>query len=295
MSFPSAAEIDAHTKAFWLSFIRQWDTLYLAITQGIDSDRAKVLQLLDYFAGPLSKYLDFEITLGEVNRVYFDGVKSLVELYVSPKLLLANVPIMEAIISAAPTLKNLHVIKYRSYNAKDPRIDTIEFPNEKYTYADFGCQYFSGMDEKKKPIVNIVIYVKKPAADTLLAQKEVTFIMPDKTEKKMLTWMPSNPTVIDTLLLNIIGEYNYIHRTGYISFLPEGDPLIAAGSIFTELSDLQGAYAIIDKTMNTKTCHTCTRRDYQTNIMQCTRCKKTKYCGRECQIIDITSHRRMCT
>ncbi len=117
----------------------------------------------------------------------------------------------------------------------------------------------------------------------------------DKSEKKMLKWLPTKTNVVDILLVNIIGEYNLIHRTGYIEFLPEGDALIAAGSLFTELSDLQGAYTILDKTMNTQICQVCTRRDYQIHLMQCSKCKKTKYCCRECQVIDYPTHKKLCT
>ena len=286
-------DIALHVDAFWKSMKNQWATLYEAITQGIDSDREKVLQLLHYFAGPLSPFLDFEITLGEVNRIYLGPVKSLVELYISPKLLLANVPIMEALVAAAIVLPNLNVIKYRSYNVKDPNISTIEYPDVTYSYDDFGCQTFSGISENKRPLINIVIYVKKNATH-LLTQKEMTFILEDKTEKKMLKWLPTKNQVVDILLVNIIGEYNLIHRTGYIEFLPEGDPLIAAGSLFTELSDLRAAYTMLDKTTNTKTCHLCTRRDYQKNLSICSRCKKTKYCCRNCQVIDFSTHKKLC-
>jgi hypothetical protein len=294
-SFPTSADIEKHTKSFWLSFIRQWDVLYEALTVGIDSDRDKVLQLMSYFAGPLSHYLDFEITVGEVNRIFFEKTTSLVEIYVSPKMIRANVPIMESLVAAAPKLKNLHIIKYRSYNIKDPNIYTVEYQDVTYSYYDFGCQYFNGIDENKKPLINIVIYVKKAAAESLLTQKEVTFILADKTEKKMVKWMPTKTNVIDVLLINIIGEYNYIHRTGYIEFLPEGDPLIAPGSIFTELSDLRNVYVIFDKTADTQTCQICARRDYQISLSRCSRCKKTKYCCVECQLIDYSVHKQMCT
>ena len=287
-------EIETHTKAFWRSVVNQWNTLYEAATKGIDSDRDKILQLLHYFAGPLSQYLDFEVTIGEINRVLFERVKNMVELYISPKLLIDNVPIMESLVAAAPSIPNLRVIKYRSYNIKDPTIATVEYPDATYKYDDFGCQTFSSMTENNRPLVNIVIYVKKSAC-SLLTQKEVTFILPDKSEKKMLKWLPTKTNVIDVFLVNIIGEFNLIHRTGYIEFLPEGDALIAAGSIFTELSDLKNAYLVIEKTTNIKTCQTCTRREYQTDLAICSRCKKTRYCCRECQIIDFPTHKKMCT
>ncbi len=287
-------EITKHAVAFWASVDRQWSTLYKAITQGTDNDRQRVLQLLHYFAGPLTDHIDFEITLGEVNRVMFDASKAIVELYVSPRLLLTNVPIMEAIILHQKRIDNLQVFKYRSYNVKDPLIANIEYENVTFEYTDFGCQHFSGVSEDKQPIINIVIYVRKTAADKLLTQKEVIFVGADKSETKMLKWLPTKTNVVDVLLTNIIGEYNLIHRTGYIEFLPESDPLITSGSVFTELADLRGAYAVLDKATYTLACVVCNRKSYQIPLQTCSKCKKVKYCCKTCQIIDHPKHKSMC-
>lgn len=323
----SAEEIKNHSVAFWVSLERQWDTIHKAILEGTDGDRQRVLHLLHYFAGPLTDYIDFEITIGEYNRVVFDASKDAVELYVSPRLLVANVPIMESIITHQVKIKNLEVFKYRSYNSKDPIIATIEYPGQpssspaanpadtladnlessspaanadslcdtqNFEYTDFGCQHFMGISETKTQIINIVIYVKARAAKNLLTQKEITFIGADKQETKLLKWLPTKTNVIDILLVNIIGEYNLVHRTGYIEFLPEADPMIAAGSVFTELSDLRGAYSVLDKSSNILACSVCNRQSYQTPIKACSICKKVKYCGVGCQRLDYNKHKILC-
>jgi hypothetical protein len=290
----SEDDIKKHSAAFWVSLERQWPIIYEAIVKGTNVDRERVLQLLHYFAGPLTDYIDFEITLGELNRVVFDSAKSIVELYISPRLLKENIPIMEAIYSAKKSINNLQVYKYRSYNLKDPLIATIEYEDATFAYTDFGCQHFIGLSEEKKPIINIVLYVRKDAAAKLLTQKEVTFLLPDKSEQKIMKWLPTKMNAVDVLLTNIIGEYNLIHRTGYIEFLPEGDPLIATGSVFTELSDLRGAYAVLDKIMNITKCVVCNRQSYQCNIKRCSKCKNVKYCCKQCQIIDFPTHKTMC-
>ncbi len=291
---PDQKTITLHSNAFWKSLERQWMTIYEAIVSGTDGDRQRVLQLLHYFAGPLTDFVDFEITLGELNRVEFPQVKALVELYISPKLLIANIPIVDALLNAKIKIPNLQVFKYRSYNTKDPLIATIEYEDHKFAYTDFGCQHFAGMSENKEPLVNIVIYVRKEAAAKLLTQKEVTFILADKSEQKMMKWLPTKTNVVDVLLVNIIGEYNLVHRTGYIEFLPEGDPLIAGGSIFTELSDLRGAYSILDKSMGIQSCVVCNRKSYQCTLPTCAKCKKTRYCCKQCQLIDFPLHKQLC-
>lgn len=287
-------DIKTHVLAFWESVQRQWNTIYQAALEGNDKDRHNILRLFHYFAGPLSDCVDFEITVGELNRTAFDSAKSVVEMYISPRLLKCNVPVIEALYKTRKSIPNLHVYKYRSYNAKDPLIATIEYDDAKFAYTDFGCQYFSGISEEKTPLVNIAIYVRKDAAEKLLTKKEVTFILPDKTEQKHLKWLPTKTNVIDVLLTNIIGEFNLIHRTGYIEFLPEGDPLIATGSVFTELTDLRGAYAVLDKSMGIKKCVVCDRRSYQGIMAICSRCRKVNYCCRLCQIIDYPGHKTMC-
>lgn len=282
-----------HVQSFWDSLERQWPIIYEAIVEGNEADQRRVLDLLHFFAGPHK--LDFEFTLGEVNRVTFEEAKKTVELYISPKLLKENVPIMEAFYAARRPLPNLKVLKYRSYNAKDPLIATVEYPDYTYQYTDFGCQAYTAVGDDKKQIVNLVIYVRKEAAQKLLKQKEVTFVSPDGTETKMLKWLPADVNVVDVLLVNIIGEYNLIHRTGYIEFMPEGDPLIANGSIFTELADMRTAYTNLDKFIKQPQCSVCGRLSYQCEISSCGRCRKTKYCSKTCQIVDFPTHKTLCT
>jgi len=293
-------DVSYHINAFWLSLTRQWEIIYKALTEGTDSDRSRVLDLLNFFAGPLTNNVSFEITVGEINRIAFPSSGQMIELYISVNLLKSNVPIMEEFYAKRMPCKNLTVFKYRSYNVKDPILTMIEYPDCKYTYDDFGCQSFHTLDKSERtvrPIINLVIYVKKDAAATLLEKKNVTFHDPDRKDAKPIElekWLPVKTNVIDLLLCNIIGEYHLVHSVGYIEFLPEGDPLIAAGSVFTELSDLRGDFAILDKHRGMQSCATCTRRGYQTDLKQCGRCHESLYCCVECQRIDWTAHKTMC-
>ena len=292
--YPSKEELDKYCASFWDSLEKQWPVIYESIITGTHDDRWRTLQLFNYFAGPLANFIDIEITVGQLNRIAFDTAADLVELYISPKLLVANIPIMNEIVDKQRKIPNLQVFRYRAYNSKDTLIRAIEYEDTKFEYMDFGCQYFNGISENKTPLINIVIYIKKDAAQKLLVQKEITFIDAEQRETKLLKWMPTKLNVVDILLVNIIGEYNLIHRTGYIEFLPENDPLIAAGSVFTELSDLRGAYAIIDKISKTKTCVVCSRAPYQSNLLTCSKCRQTKYCCVKCQLIDFPIHERLC-
>jgi hypothetical protein len=82
-----------------------------------------------------------------------------------------------------------------------------------------------------------------------------------------------------------------------VEFLPEGDPLIAEGSIFTELSDLRGKITLLEKMTGDDIliCNTCDRKQYQAKLLVCSKCKQTKYCCKTCQKIDYPTHKKFCT
>lgn len=293
-------------KHFWDQFIAYWDKLY-ALIQGSHEQRIHALELIN---GLLTeedfKRVQIEMTYGEVNRNPFPLAKDLVELYISPRALKGNIPLMEEYYNAKPSnLPNLAVYKYKSYNPNDPLIDNVVFPatetTPEYTanYTDLGYQSSTGYDaETKKPVLNLVIYVKKPLADTILRKKKVTFKNPDSGEEPITLekWLPHNSTVIDLFLLNTIGEFHLVNDVGYIEFLPDGDPLIADGSVFCELGDLRGDIKLLEASLRVHViyCKVCDRHQCQGSLLACSRCKKSYYCNKICQRIDYSKHKVRC-
>ena len=295
---------------FWDNFTAAWPKYYKLIQDNPALNLERVLNLIILLAGDLSKDLDFELTYGQINRVALEDVKNLVELYISPKLVLNNVPIVNAMVMYAPKCPNLNIIKYRAYHLKDDVIAQIDHKMDTedyhtFNYEDFGCQWFPGVDNttvqntavpmqvNMRPIINLVILVRTNATK-LLCRKPVTFVHPDGKEEVLDKWLPSKANVIDLLLINIIGEYNLIHNVGYIEFIPENDPLISPGSEFHELKDLRKAFEILNKSKNIRQCNVCDRYAWQTDLMRCTKCKKTMYCGKLCQKSDFNVHKLMC-
>lgn len=297
---------------FWAQLIKFWPQLYELICKDANS-RTHALQLIN---GLLSeedfKRIQIEMTLGEVNRIPYAKASKLVELYISPRLLKNNVPLMEQFYKAKPSssqLPNLEVYKYRAYNPSDALIKDIVYPAtedmKEYTanYTDLGYQSSTTYDSlTKQPLLNLVIYVRKSLADIILKKKKVTFTSPpsDTDEKKdpivMEKWLPENSTVVDVFLLNAIGEYNLVNNIGYIEFLPDGDPLIANGSVFCELADLRGDIKLLESSLKVPliNCKTCNRNVHQGTLFSCSRCKKATYCCVICQKIDYGKHKLRC-
>ena len=300
-----------YAKKFWDNFASAWPKYYDMIMRDPTSlDR--ILNLVNILADELNKEIDFEFTFGEINRVPLSNAKAIVEMYISPKLLLKNVPLIEYMVECAPNLPNLNIIKYRSYHTRNELIEHIDYnlahgtggPPQihTYNYSDFGCQWFSGVEKTNdannthttlRPLINIVVLVKHNATN-LLTRRPVTFILDDGKEEVIEKWLPTNANVIDILLINIIGEYNLVHNVGYMEFMPEDDPLIAPGSEFHELSDLRAAFQMLNNNKRVLTCQVCSRYEWQMKLSRCSKCMKTIYCSKTCQKFDYNSHKNIC-
>jgi hypothetical protein len=275
-----------------------------------ESQKTKLENILFYInsllCDELKKYIEIEYTIGEINRTYYNTkYDNIVELYISPKLKKENIIYMNKLYDAYivnqreksdiyKKLEYLTVVKYKAYNIKDALIEDINYDNYIIKYDDFGSQTFIGYNEEKLPVLNLVLYVKKPICDRILKKKKISVIMPDGSTSDVEKWLPHETTAFDIILLNIVGEYNFIHNIGYIEFLPEGDPLISEGSIFTELNDIRKQLLLLEKIKNINICSVCDRRELQKNILMCSKCKKIKYCGYNCQTIDYKTHKTFC-
>jgi hypothetical protein len=290
-------QFTADISEFWQNFKGLWSSFHNQLITGDNDDRDAVVDTINgLLSKNLSNHIKIEISIGMLNHIIFEKAKHHVELYLCPRLLFENVPIMELMYKKRIRLPNLTVVKYKAYHPKDELIKDIETPTLKLSYIDIGCQTSMAYDEQKLPVLNLVIYVKKPIADHLLTKQPVRFRHPDGHVETVERWLPTDTNVIDILLLNVIGEYNFIHHIGYIDFLPEGDPLIAEGSVFNELSTIRDSLKLIHsmRKLDEIICHTCARTTLQTDIRRCSRCKKTYYCGLICQSIDFPEHKKRC-
>lgn len=290
---------------FWTKLADNWNDIYNNIIQGKDLNN--ILYLINLLLEEeLKKYIDIEFTVSEINRIYYEECNNVIELYISPKLKKENITYMnnlyncyikhkESKTDTYKKLTKLNIIKYKAFNIKDALIEDINYDNYCIKYDDIGVQTFVGYNEEKMPILNLVLYVKKPICDKILKKKKISVVMPDETTTEIEKWLPHETTAFDVILLNVIGEYNFIHNIGYIEFLLEGDPLISEGSVFTELNDIRNELLLLEKIKNINICSVCDRRELQKNILMCSRCKKNKYCCYNCQYIDYKTHKKFCS
>jgi hypothetical protein len=287
-------EIDDLLVLFWKKFSPEWDEIYAKL---MSKNRESIDKMFCYVCdmlGNLHKYIALEFTIGCINNISYSSSENQVELYVSPLLLKSNEKIMNKFINLAPPLSNLTIVKYKCFNIKDDIIKTISSNDVLYSISDFRYQVHSAQDESKKLMYNLVITVPDTVAKTLLAKKKIQYI--DKQQKTNIIekWLPTNTDVIPTLLTNLIGEYNMIHKIGYIEFLPESDPLYDSRSEFLQMESLRNLINTCVKFDMTSTCNLCGRMSYQKNIYKCSACMKTKYCTKLCQVLDFSTHKLFC-
>ena len=117
-------------KLFWTQMQTNWDKIYEFIMLNPEENGP---QGLEYINGALTDRLfskiQIELTISEVNRVYYDNnhCKKRVELYISPLIEKANVQLMKELYKQRVPLKNAEIYKYKAFNFRDEIISTYEF------------------------------------------------------------------------------------------------------------------------------------------------------------------------
>lgn len=282
---------------FWQGIRNNFGAISNAILNGgiKRGDAALVFMQTKLMSENLRKFVELEVTFGQINKQNLDSSKKLIELYISPKLNAANIPVMSAMYLCyrnGNKIPNLNVIKYKPYHPKDAIIADIEFKAFKATYDDFGFHGSFGYSEEKKPQMNLVIMVKQPLADQILQKKTIYFDNPNRSSRDV--WMCSSSNAVDLFLINILGEYNLLHHIGYIELLPSDDPLVENTAVFTELSDIKSRMVLIDKQYSYQSCDYCNRHGLTVIMSKCSRCHSASYCSVGCQLSDYPSHKPLC-
>jgi hypothetical protein len=278
---------------FWNELKQSWSELYPRL---LTADK-NALYIINNYLGELSTYIEIEASYNEINKQALSAYDKHIVLHITPKLCRDNINIMKATYNARITLNNCSIACYHAYNPNDQLIADIEYKELDLLikYDDFGFQGSFGYDDiTRNPILNIVIVIKQPLASKIIKKQVVNFKTPDGKISNREVWMPTDCNPVDLLLLNIIGEYNLLNHVGYIELMPEDDPLITKGSIFTELIDIRKNMEIILKHYHYKSCNYCQQLELQMVLFSCSKCKKVNYCGKICQAADWKMHKLIC-
>lgn len=262
--------------------------------------------------------LEIEATIGMINSLQLSPYEKFVELYISPKLKNTSIGKMKKLYNARIDLPWLRVSCYKAYHPKDVLINDIDYGKFIIKYDDL-CYNASFGYNGKKPIINIIIIVKKEVAEYFLVKKKVDFhdelaTSNDETENNSddefkkdtnsqkqesykgtrEVWVQNNYFPVDIILLNVLGEYNLINHVGYIELLHENDELVKPGCKFFELADLKKELEFLYKHYKYEICNYCQHNSLQTKLLTCNHCKTVFYCGKICQKADWNNHKLIC-
>jgi hypothetical protein len=242
--------------------------------------------IADSFKKEVLEYISFELTVGEINRISY-GIEYIdhIELYLVP--IKNDTDVFEEIYKKRVKIPNLMINKYASYNEKINVFTEIKYNNIIIKYSDIHIQTCNGLNDKGKHVFHLILRFNNKLAKKILVKKEIKFENSSRT-----VWYPINAGLIELIITNIIGQYNFINNIGYIELLPKKD--CDETVVFDELISLQDHIKIIEKTDNILKCNTCNRKEYQLPLHRCSKCKKNYYCSTICQMIDFDTHSNIC-
>lgn len=289
---------------FWEDLHSKWDQAYPYLLQGIP----ECIQLIQgLLPANINQYVEFEYSYGTINQQPISRARGLIEIYISPKRLRSNIPVMKALYAGylkyttKTPIDNLFVSCYRGYHESNPLIEDLDFTDFKVNYLDFGCQIspcILNTESASRPGLNLVIKVKQPTADRILKKETIQFKKDDDTTSRSV-WMPTC-IAPDAFLLNIIGEANLLNYIGYIEYLHEDDVTkldeqSETPAEFYELYDIKKHIDFLLTSYSNKKCAYCQHSTLQCDLKKCSACSTTYYCSRICQVSDWKMHKTMCS
>jgi len=282
-------------KEFWYLIEKNWLYLYNSLINYTDN---AIIMINNYLPKSMNKYIVIGVTVGEVNNQELLSSKELIELYISPKYKIDNIPVMKALYIARINIKNLNISCYGAYHPMNIPIENINYNDLVVNYNDFGIQtqiVYKQLDNGlKSPILNILICIRKSIAYKILKEEKIIFNNNSKETSRNVFLPDVKYNAISILLSNIIGEYNMLNHIGYIEYIPEDKSQTIESDSFVELSNIRNELKIVHSNNNYLYCNYCGRNELQSKIFRCVKCKKIHYCGKFCQLADYTSHKNIC-
>jgi hypothetical protein len=285
---------ESEIKLFYDAFRGAWSYLYEMMLY--EKSRQTALHILNsLLPSNLSEKIILEYTVNELNRVYFPKQDKYIEIYISPRNNIKNIELVNKFYDICK-LDNINecgkyqFFKYSAFNINSDLFKQIDYSNSNNSndailYEHFMVQTVIGHDEKT-PLLHIIINVSKDIINKILVKKNIVF---PETKTSRLVWFPKDD-LINIILYNIIGEYNLLNKIGYIEFISDEE---AKGEFFS-LEYLRTQIILMEKAQQEDICTICGRRPLQiNNFINCSICKKNKYCSSICRKLD-TQHSNFC-
>lgn len=270
-----------------------------------------------------------ELHVGMRNGRMLEEYKYSVELCISPLGEKDKLYIVDLIYNS---LKNqlpvgLSIAKYKINIAK---IKTIEFKDPDFIMVPEYIEYqlsYAIEPKSNKPLMNLVLRLDDRCINTVVEKKKVVFkvknikdneefrqfvqqnITSDVTVDQnagtysRMVWIPKTDAIL-TILVNLIGEMQYINVIGYIEMIPKSeDEKLRKAKQTTATEDpwysLDELSADVENFVAQHDLRYCARCNHSSMHVNLTKCKSsscdTYYCSALCNNADAKSHKKICT
>lgn len=240
---------------------------------------------------PFPKNIAVIVVPNSVNMNNIDDYKNIVEMYFSASMNEKNIPYIgvmyQKYLKYKDKLPGLVACKYYPFTKNMPMIEKID-ADEPVNVDLFRVHTILGHEQQsdaKSPgnmLVNLVV-IFDPVLEKYFEKKEI--------------WIPNalKKDIIGEFLINLVGEYNFLHRTATIRLLSANDET-ALMEHSKHPHELRTVYDELERMhyRDVQRCLCCGHADYQLSLMRCSACKSGLYCSKQCQKIHRPLHKINC-
>ena len=312
-------KINDDIKSFWHLYREWWLYFYTIFILGDKEEKEEVAARFNgLLTDELAEFIHIEFTVDVVNCTVYPGTivnkviyssKDIVEIYISPRMNRNNISVLDkfvnyyyenrANIDEYNTEKNKElkidvdkcrqctkILKYKAFNLHLPLFDKVEVEDvnnnvKLIKHSDFLAQ------------ASIKTYDDVYKLDILIAVKDkvIKYVMKQVQVDDELILEPNDTIIIDSIILNLVGEYNLMHYVNSIKYVSLKDTKV---SEYYEISYLRKIIESINTLNKHDSCHTCGRTKLQSKLYLCSKCKRVYYCDTLCRGIDRPIHKKIC-
>ncbi len=245
---------------------------------------------------PFPNNVSIVIIPDSVNMCKIDAFKGIVEMYFSATMNDKNIPYVETLykkyLAYRSRLPDLVACKYYPFTKEMSTVEQLRVGDETISVELFRAHTILGYEQKQSN-------APEDSKGNMLVNLVIVFDASlEKYFEKNKIWIPrqtNKKDFIGEFLVNLVGEFNFLHRTATIRLLSSGDD-----DAILEHSkhpyELRTVYDELERMhyRDTKRCIHCGHADYQVSLMRCSACKVGMYCSKVCQKAHRPLHKANC-